>query len=87
MLAACIVPSRYLFVPPPLDTFKTGMRPSSPLSLDGSEAELLWIAEYERRGLDAAAKLLGEELGQGSLISAFRVFVDAIVCMARYHAC
>ncbi|KAI2628670.1 hypothetical protein GGR54DRAFT_357025 [Hypoxylon sp. NC1633] len=43
---------------------------------DTAKRELLWIAEYERRGLDTAMKLLEEELGSGELMGALRVFVD-----------
>ncbi|KAF7905074.1 uncharacterized protein EAF01_005595 [Botrytis porri] len=40
------------------------------------KSELLWIAEYERRGLDMAMTLLEKELGHGDLMDALRLFVD-----------
>jgi len=46
------------------------------LTSDDAKSELLWIAEYERRGLDIAMTLLEEELGPGDLMSAMRMFVD-----------
>ncbi|KAK8002567.1 hypothetical protein PG989_002286 [Apiospora arundinis] len=52
------------------------LKPSS--SSSSAKSELLWIAEYERRGLDAAKSLLASELGgaQSHLMRAFRMFVD-----------
>ncbi|KAI1113357.1 hypothetical protein F5Y14DRAFT_418062 [Nemania sp. NC0429] len=41
-----------------------------------AKAELLWIAEYERRGLVAAMEALGNELGPGRTIQSLRFFVD-----------
>ncbi|KAM0195926.1 hypothetical protein ACHAPC_000416 [Botrytis cinerea] len=43
---------------------------------DDVKSELLWVAEYERRGLDTAMTLLERELGPGDLINALRMFVD-----------
>ncbi|KAI2472650.1 hypothetical protein F4781DRAFT_382493 [Annulohypoxylon bovei var. microspora] len=43
---------------------------------DNANAELLWIAEYERRGLDMAMKLLEEELGGSELVEALRLFIN-----------
>ncbi|KAK3942833.1 Copalyl diphosphate synthase [Diplogelasinospora grovesii] len=47
---------------------------------DSAKAELLWIAEYERRGLEMAMKSLQEELmpkrGGSECMSALRLFVD-----------
>ncbi|GAW26984.1 putative ent-kaurene synthase [Rosellinia necatrix] len=43
---------------------------------DGAKSDLLWIAEYERHGLDKIMKLLEEELGPCELVDALRVFVD-----------
>ena len=45
----------------------------------GSEhaySELMWIAEYERRGLVIALGMLGEELGRDQLWKAIKLFVD-----------
>ncbi|KAI1345533.1 hypothetical protein F5Y01DRAFT_323101 [Xylaria sp. FL0043] len=49
---------------------------SASIAIDDAKSELLWIAEYERRGLDTAMKLLEKELGPGELIDAIRVFID-----------
>ncbi|KAK9786221.1 putative ent-kaurene synthase protein [Seiridium cardinale] len=49
---------------------------TSSTSNGDAKSELLWIAEYERRGLDAAMNLLEKELGSGELMSALRMFVD-----------
>ncbi|KUI74130.1 Copalyl diphosphate synthase [Cytospora mali] len=43
---------------------------------DSAKAELMWIAEYERRGLEMAMKLLEEELGRGELMGALHLFID-----------
>lgn len=40
------------------------------------KAELLWIAEYERRGLTTALESLGKELGPGWTMQSLRFFVD-----------
>ncbi|KAK8855281.1 BcDTC1 diterpene cyclase [Apiospora arundinis] len=39
------------------------LKPSSSSS-SSAKSELLWIAEYERRGLDTAMSLLASELGR-----------------------
>ncbi|OTB18376.1 hypothetical protein K445DRAFT_309112 [Daldinia sp. EC12] len=41
-----------------------------------AKAELLWIADYERRGLDVAMGLLEEELGCSELAGALRLFIN-----------
>lgn len=41
-----------------------------------AKAELLWIAEYERRGLMTAMESLGNELGPGRTMESLRFFVD-----------
>jgi hypothetical protein len=38
--------------------------------------DLLWIAEYERQGLDMAMTELERELGSGDLLTALRIFID-----------
>lgn len=43
---------------------------------DDAKAELLWIAEYERRGLTAAMESLEKALGPGRTIRSLRFFVD-----------
>ncbi|KUI56675.1 Copalyl diphosphate synthase [Cytospora mali] len=43
---------------------------------ESAKAELMWIAEYERRGLEMAMKLLEEELGRGELMGALYLFID-----------
>lgn len=43
---------------------------------ESAKADLFWIAEYERRGLETAMKSLEEELGRGELAGALRLFVD-----------
>lgn len=41
-----------------------------------AKEDLLWIAEYERQGLNTAIKQLGEELGDSELMKALRIFID-----------
>ena len=41
-----------------------------------AKTELLWIAEYERRGLNMAMGLLEDELAQGKMVGALRLFID-----------
>lgn len=43
---------------------------------DSAKTDLFWIAEYERRGLETAMRLLEEEMGRGDLAGALRLFVD-----------
>ncbi|KAI0505316.1 hypothetical protein F5B22DRAFT_639984 [Xylaria bambusicola] len=51
-----------------------------------AKAELLWIAEYERRGLETAMKLLAEELGPGELIDALEMLVDVTDLYGQIYA-
>ena len=44
--------------------------------VDDMESELMWFAEYERRGLDMTMDRLQHELGEDILIPTLRVFVD-----------
>lgn len=41
-----------------------------------AKEDLLWIAEYERQGLDVAIKMLEMELGSVDLLRVLRIFVD-----------
>ncbi|KAI0883796.1 uncharacterized protein GGS22DRAFT_180426 [Annulohypoxylon maeteangense] len=56
--------------------FHAGKTMNTPRKHDTAKAELLWIAEYERRGLDMAMKLLEEELGGSELVEALRLFIN-----------
>ncbi|KAK6067517.1 hypothetical protein SCUP515_10119 [Seiridium cupressi] len=58
---------------------------TSSTSSGDAKSELLWIAEYERRGLDVAMNLLEKELGPGELMSALRMFVDVTDLYGQSH--
>lgn len=45
-------------------------------TLSRRKKELLWIAEYERRGLEMAMAALGEEAECDALVRALRLFID-----------
>ncbi|KAK6073243.1 hypothetical protein SCUP234_08841 [Seiridium cupressi] len=69
--------------------FYHGGKQASPITSSTSsgdaKSELLWIAEYERRGLDVAMNLLEKELGPGELMSALRMFVDVTDLYGQIH--
>ncbi|KAK7731892.1 hypothetical protein SLS63_005189 [Diaporthe eres] len=49
--------------------------------VDASKAQLMWVAEYERRGMEAAMKRLGEEIGGDNrlgreILDAVRLFIS-----------
>lgn len=55
------------------------LRQAQPAGIAASRSasmDLMWIAEYERRGLEGAMKALEEELEPSELLGALRVFVN-----------
>ncbi|RYP09462.1 hypothetical protein DL764_001287 [Monosporascus ibericus] len=51
-------------------------RTAAPITHSNAKTELMWIAEYERRGLETAMELLEHELGSNEVVGALRLFID-----------